>query len=412
MHPFVEYELRVAISLLFFWLYFHFVLRKQPFHHFNRIIILVSSFLCVFSPLIPIRFNREISILPNQLIEETPVPDHGFVFWGPLIIILIGISVVFISKLLSWRAMARFSRHGSHIPMKGKNRLVEIDSSYFSPFVWFNTIFVCKTKAWLEDPVLMHELEHIRQRHTWDVLYTDILVIFQWFNPAVWLIQRDLKDIHEYEADAGVLSMGYDMRKYVRIVLKLSAKTFGYVDNLQFASGSVRRRIEMIRRFNHDTSPKKFRYFFILPGVLLAVLGAVRVQNHYVPGFAVLEPVCIYSYSSEFTGAAKNLDIPVELVGVDGFKGEMPELISESRLPRWIVEHLPYPQDNATGVVIAQFSVTRDGKMRDLSILQGAGNALDKAVLSVLSRMPDWSPAHLEGEPIDLTLVQPVFFRK
>ena len=242
MHPFVEYELRVAISLLFFWLFFHFVLRKQPFHHFNRIIILVSSFLCVFSPLIPIRFNREISYLPNQLFEEIPVQDHGFVFWCPLVIILIGSSVVFISKLLSWRAMARFFRHGSHIPLKGKNRLVEIDSSYFSPFVWFNTIFVSKTEAWPEEPVLMHELEHIRLRHTWDVLYTDILVIFQWFNPAVWLIQRDLKDIHEYEADAGVLSMGYDMRKYGRIVLKLSAKAFGYVDNLQFASGSVRRR--------------------------------------------------------------------------------------------------------------------------------------------------------------------------
>jgi len=58
------------------------------------------------------------------------------------------------------------------------------------------------------EAIVLHEKAHLRLRHSFDLLVTDLAGCLQWFNPAMWLLRRELRAIHEYEADEAVLDSG------------------------------------------------------------------------------------------------------------------------------------------------------------------------------------------------------------
>lgn len=73
--------------------------------------------------------------------------------------------------------------------------------------------------------ILIHELAHIHNRHSWDLLAADVCIFFQWFNPASWLLKQELQNIHEFEADETVIKEGVDAKQYqLLLIKKLSAQ--------------------------------------------------------------------------------------------------------------------------------------------------------------------------------------------
>jgi beta-lactamase regulating signal transducer with metallopeptidase domain len=90
------------------------------------------------------------------------------------------------------------------------------------PFSFLRSVFVNPdvfTESELQQ-VLRHERAHIRQRHTWDLLFTEAVRVLQWFNPVVYLYAKELSCVHEYLADEAVLSCGTSRRDYLELLYK------------------------------------------------------------------------------------------------------------------------------------------------------------------------------------------------
>ncbi len=90
------------------------------------------------------------------------------------------------------------------------------------PFSFLRSVFVNPevfTQSELRQ-VLRHERTHIRQRHTWDLLFTEVVRVMQWFNPFIYLYTRELSSVHEYLADEAVLSCGTSCRDYLELLYK------------------------------------------------------------------------------------------------------------------------------------------------------------------------------------------------
>lgn len=99
--------------------------------------------------------------------------------------------------------------------------VIAVADGEMSPFSWMHYIVMSRSDyAHPDNAILMHEHEHIRRHHSWDVVLVNILSALQWFNPAMWMLCSDLQTVHEYEADAAVLSGGVDARQYQLMLVR------------------------------------------------------------------------------------------------------------------------------------------------------------------------------------------------
>ena len=96
-------------------------------------------------------------------------------------------------------------------------------------FSWMKYIVLSRSDYEANDAsILAHERGHIRRHHSLDLLLVDSLTALQWFNPAMWMLRQDLRAIHEYEADAAVLSQGINMRQYQYLLIQKAVSQCGY----------------------------------------------------------------------------------------------------------------------------------------------------------------------------------------
>ena len=133
-----------------------------------------------------------------------------------------------------------------------------------------------------QDPaILAHERGHIRQRHSIDVLLVDILTVLQWFNPAIWMLRKDLRAIHEYEADAAVLSQGINMRQYQYLLIQKSVAIGGYSIANGITHSTLKNRINMMLNNKKPNSKSWLKLLALLPvlGTFLA-LNAETVTDY------------------------------------------------------------------------------------------------------------------------------------
>ena len=96
------------------------------------------------------------------------------------------------------------------------------------------------------DCILKHEQEHIRLGHTYDLMLWEVVKTIQWFNPFVWLLGRDLRSIHEFEADRAVIKQGIDAKTYQTLLVEkaIGKRLQPLANNLNHSS--LKRRIMMM----------------------------------------------------------------------------------------------------------------------------------------------------------------------
>ena len=121
----------------------------------------------------------------------------------------------------------------------------------FAPHSFLHYIII-SARDWdkLREPILRHEQAHVRYRHSWDILLCSAVQSIQWFNPFVYLLGRDLRTVHEYEADAAVLRQGIDATRYqLLLVTKAVGNRLQTLAN-SLSHGSLKKRITMMHKEN------------------------------------------------------------------------------------------------------------------------------------------------------------------
>ena len=153
--------------------------------------------------------------------------------------------------------------------------LVIIDNQHVAPFSWCRYVVMDKVDYEQSgDMIMEHELRHIKGRHWIDMMMAQLVVIFQWFSPAAWLMREELKTVHEYQADDAVVKSGFDMRKYQMLLIKKAVGTrFPSLAN-SLNHSKLKKRITMM--YNSRTSTtRRLRALVLVP----ALGGALLVTN-------------------------------------------------------------------------------------------------------------------------------------
>ena len=250
--------IKSAITLALLYSCFFLFLSKETFHRFNRIMLVSIMFVSLITPLFHITTDNPSLIseefhMVQTLIEETPAtvlaPAEGNIpTWMDLLtwIYLVGVAVMTIITIAQIISLVRFMSGGlRHTDSQGNT--VILHNCEFPPFSIFRYI-VMSVKDYEQHSqyILSHEQEHIRLGHTYDILLLQVVKIIQWFNLFIWFVGRDLKSVHEYEADQAVINQGIDAKSYQQILVTkvVGNRLQPFTNNLNH--GSLKKRITMM----------------------------------------------------------------------------------------------------------------------------------------------------------------------
>ena len=180
---------------------------------------------------------------PNKYIALLTVKNIVLAVYIAVTIVLFVLLFVQFFKILGLKRRGRLTtRDGFEV--------IESDEIP-TPFSFYKTIFLSPnlTGAKLE-MILKHEQWHIKHRHYVDVFIIEILVRLLWFNPVLWWVRRELRNVSEFHADRSVLDEGQDLYKYQTVILEEVMENNPYLAN-GFNNSFTRKRFIMMKNKCH-----------------------------------------------------------------------------------------------------------------------------------------------------------------
>ena len=437
MYSFLLYILKVSLSLAAFYLFYKLLCSRDTWHRFNRRLLLFILALSAVIPFLYIDLGvavREASVVVEELatafvldveegnsvngVEATAtlwqrIPWQRIPWRGLLatvyLIGLLACVVHFVGSLLSIR---RLIRNGKRSELADGTILIAHDKAY-GPFSWMR--YVIASAQDLDenfDMILAHERAHIRLHHSWDLLFVQLCAIAQWFNPAAWLLKRELEAIHEYEADSATLRQGFDARQYqLRLFEEAVGVKFNTITN-NFNNCSTKKRIIMMMK--RQTSPwARLKALFVLP-VAFATVTVIsctspkekKAEDNQEPASAPEMQVVSYAPQPKEAEQGDVFQVVEEQPMFPGGMGEMMKFLQQN------VKYPKEAQDQGVqGRVIVQFVVNKDGSISNDTVVRSVDPMLDAEAIRVVRSMPNWTPGKQRGEAVRVRFTLPVTFR-
>ena len=440
MGAFFVYILKSAICLALFYLGYRLLLSRDTFLRFNRFALLSGFGLAALLPLVRVGVEG-LSPLGPALEEwgRIAAPVEPAATASPavscysigLAIYLMGV-LFFIARFL-WGVVSliRLIRAGRRERLADGSWLV-LHRLPLAPFSWLRYIFLAE-KDLLSKPelILAHEQAHIRMRHTWDLLFTELFLWLQWFNPAAWLLRQELQAVHEFEADAAVLGMGYDSKEYKLLLIEKAVGSSRYTLANSFNHSSLINRITMMQK--RKSNPwARMKYAFVLPVAATAMAAFARPEISRQMAEISSAKITDLSRMVQTTAAERTRPEAIDTttsareVMVTGYAQftdnkvyesveVMPEFPGgQAELLKFVAKSIKYPTEaqrrGAQGRVIVKFVVETNGSISNIHVVKGIDPLLDAEAIRVCTTMPTWAPARQEGKAVRCYYTIPVTF--
>ena len=289
MMEFLTYDLKVALLIAVFYMFYRLLLSHETYHRVNRAVLLLTAVASFVLPLCVITLHRTVVVETNGqplvtvagLMAEVVEPSMPL--WQTIVIgvFFVGMAVTLGYTLLSvlrvWLLISRSERHP-----QADGIVVCVTSKDVSPFSWMHYIVLSNSDYEANDAsILAHERGHISRHHSLDLLLVDTLTALQWFNPAMWMLRQDLRAIHEYEADAAVLSQGINMRQYQYLLIQKAVSHCGYSVANGISHSTLKNRITMMLN-KKSSSASLLKLLALVPIVGVALALNAETVNDYV----------------------------------------------------------------------------------------------------------------------------------
>ena len=449
----LNYLLQVNFYLILFYGFYRILLRTETFFNLNRGYLVASGALAFFVPLmqsewvrswfVTERISQSITTFYNPQVFHVQASEQAhtltlgdFMAIFYIVGILIGIArfggnLVFLGKLM-------------------KQKLVQKDSK--QAFSFFNMLFVSKELK-NRSTIVKHEFVHIRQLHSADVMLFELIAIFNWFNPVVYLYKSSIKHIHEFIADEVASRNEASKAEYAMLLFQ---EQFGVqaipLTNNFFNQSLLKLRIKMLQK-ERSNQTAMMKYGLIAPLFMLMIVVSSatlaskqlnkieeKVEELYEENLAkgIVKPSETVSEAllDENIDLSKALIISHDLVDeVRAISKIESDTIKSNKkstevftaveqtaefpggmkaFGKYLQENLKYPEPahkaNHTGKVYIQFIVNTDGSSDDFAILKSTGdNDLDNEALRVL-RLVKWIPAKQSGRIVRSRFTVPINF--
>ena len=434
MGAFLIYILKSAVCLAVFYLFYRLLLNRETIWRFNRFLLLSLLVFSFMLPLIqvhtskPVQVNTaliyaedwfidEVEALPTDTIAAPTIPTFTWT-QGVVLVYIIGVLGMLVFNIASLWQIRGLLRQGRKVKMpegytQEDVQLVVLPINV-SPFSWIHYIFISEKDYQQPREILIHECAHLAHRHSWDLLFCELCLCLQWFNPAAWLAKQDLMTLHEYEADDAVLSAGVNAQQYQMMLIRKAVGTRLVTIANSLNQSNLQRRILMMLK------PKSgkwtvLRSLFVLPLAIVAIAAFARPEvksasqdleavqlNDILPDTPPLEEPAP-QINPEDTAIYPVVQFMPE------FPGGMVELMN------YISSNVRYPAEalaaGIEGRVTTMFIVERDGTLSNIQILRGLEPSLDAEALRVIRSMPVWKPGKQGDKPVRTRYTVPVNFR-
>ena len=462
----VGYFIESGTCLLLFYLFYVALLRKENSFAHNRVFLLVTPLLALLIPLITIPFYYykydpapeaySLLAIPLNLVNAKTL-DATWYIWSVVLLSVYGAVALFLLGRLITQLVKLRKLRKSYSGLKKVKRVNVVEGEEgHSTFSFLNTIYLGKSHnlgGAEVDQIIDHEIAHIQQKHSYDIIYFHLLSILLWFNPAIWWYKSAINTTHEYLADHHVIDTS-DKNGYVNLLIKQIFHESGFSAASYFGKSQALKRIEMMKLRTYISD--KSRFFLLIPliGILMASFSFEIREMNIETGSAAYPILNDDEIDIIITKSSKLNDfVFIEDEGISAQVGylsiEVKNITSENKLHKalevinslkkqmsyssdsaylevdelpmfkggqenwtnFILKNLKYPKTNTQGKVYIEFIVNKNGSVSNARVIKGIGGECDREAQRIVSESPNWIPGKFEGKDVKVRMVVPILFK-
>ena len=422
----------IAISLMVLWVAYRLLFTNSNRFQFNRFYLLTAMLFSLVLPLfglligestpqvvafkqslfngfmlneITISYGDSSAVILPEVEVATPTRIH-FSLWQVLgVIYLIGVSVTALLFLFKMGKLVYMIIRSPKRKMEGYTMV--FTHKEHGPYSFFRYAFFPDENV--NPDIVRHELSHIAHHHSWDILMVELMKIFQWFNPFIYLYKRELQSLHEYIADDDVVARGVDKRNYMMLILQqCTAVDFSDMSN-NFSLILTKKRIKMITK--HEKA-KGFWWKLLATLPVLALLLIVNAR-------ATAQQTTKANKTAREAKTADVTDIKINKADADTIF-DVVEVAPEfpggmDQMAKYLSENIKYPEEakekGISGRVYIEFVIEKDGAVSNVKVMKSISGGCDEEGVRVVNAMPKWKPGMQKGKPVRVHYVLPIFFK-
>lgn len=410
----LHYLFEANIYLSVFYLLYVILLANQTFHRLNRIYLICICGISWVIPLVqfgflikPLDFNRHLTQTafiqtivtdqPTNVVQDTWFSSQYLLLCAYFLGLFV-LSAIFSLRLLSVLKLTR----KNNVVKAGSYNIIRLENSN-AAFSFLKYVFI-GDQIRDEKIVLQHELTHIKQNHSIDVLLMELIIIINWFNPFVYLLQRSLKTVHEYIADEKTAPFENGVIAYSSFLLDNAYGLNGpSVTHSFFNYNLLKKRIIMLNK-TRSGSLARLNYLVTVP-----LLGAM----FFMSTLAFSKTYGWINIAPAKTVAAINIKkkdtVYSTVETLPEFPGGMDALL------KYIAKNTKYPQNavknKIEGKVIVNFIIEKDGSVTNVKPYRKVSPDLDQEAVRVVSSLPKWKPGSQAGKPVRTAYTMPIAFK-
>ena len=423
MDAFILYILKVNIAITVLYGFYCLCMDKDTFFNIKRVFLLTVLAFSLCYPFMDYSFNwlTEIwkagniltgkitifimpeNIVATQITGEPSVENYKYNWLSAIYIS--GVILFFLRTIAQLTSIAVNIRKSRPAYLLG--RKVYISGQTTNPYSFFGYIIIGDNLTNEKDlqEILKHEETHVKQYHSIDVIFSQLISAFCWFNPFVWLMNKKIRMNLEFMADRSVLKSGHEPEHYQSHILRLSYHKAAATlyNNLNFSP--LKKRIQMM---NKKKTPGLYflKYILIAPVVftLLFVNSSFKAeQNEAVSATDNTRPYTL-SDTIKAKSAIPDDDVHTTVEEMPLFMGDV-NIMGKAR--EYVYKNIRYPEDarnnNVQGIVRLSFVVDKTGKVRRVKVTKSSGSeSLDKEAVRVVESLPDWTPGKQDGKLVNV----------
>jgi len=281
MGAITQYALQVALLLCVVYLLYKWTLASCTFSRFNRVVLLCMYVIVLIAipayTLYSSAYTEPDAESPELQIKEevTALSDRPAPMWPKIvsIIYMAGAIVAIVVTSHSILHIMQIIRHGVK-EKRDKFTLVFSDNKKISPFSWGKYIVVPYEETPNDDldMIIAHERVHINLCHWIDLAIGQAIIIINWFNPAAYLMMRELQNVHEFEVDNFMIKSGIDRRQYQMLLIRnASGSLFPSIAD-RLCHGQLKTRIKLMMSPRSNPLRKVLASLFV-PIVAMTIFG-------------------------------------------------------------------------------------------------------------------------------------------
>ncbi|WP_175631058.1 M56 family metallopeptidase [Bacteroides acidifaciens] len=457
MTPELTYFLKINVAIALFYAFYRLFFYKDTFFHWRRIALLsffaisllypllnIQEWIKAHEPMVAMADLYATIILPEQTVTPQQEPTMN---WQELTILFMKIiywsGVLFLATrfLLQLGSIIRLHIQCSKSTIQGTR--VHLLKKVNGPFSFFRWIFIypqSHTESEISE-IITHEETHARQYHSVDVLISELMCTFCWFNPFIWLMKREVRGNLEYMADHRVLETGHDSKSYQYHLLGLAHHKAAANLSNSFNVLPLKNRIKMMnKRRTKEIGRTKYLMFLPLAALLMIVsniemvarttekfakevMGQATAQVFPEPEIATIPELPAEEIQKITLPQDKKIKETMETHSksvpdsvVFEVVEEMPDFPGGMKaLMEYLSQNIKYPAEaHAKGIqgrVIVSFIVKKDGSISDIKVVRSVDPYLDKEAERVIAAMPAWKPGKQRGQAVNVRFTVPVAFR-